>query len=108
MLLVFTRARRDRDNHRRDLLTVCCAPDGAHVQFGYDKKWVPQALWDKIKLEKQPALIIYCENPDPNEWAKYRYHPLRFARVVNAQVLDASVNIMLELGAFVGVPGSGE
>jgi hypothetical protein len=107
VLLAFTRARPDRPYHRRDLFNVCCEHPGARIQFGYDKKWVPDTVLTTKFLKSEPVLVVYCELPD-HDIRRYHYHPLRFATLSSSHVGLDHVNLLLELGGFVGDSASGE
>lgn len=86
--------------YKRDLLNVCCFPDGWRIEFGYKKGYVPEKLRSNPKeaLVGHPSVIIFCE-PLDEAGVYYRYHPVRKARILDTRRdLDESLTLTLELG----------
>lgn len=78
--------------HQRDVLNVCCYDKGEYVRFGYERKLIETGLCKKggQKL-KGKALVVFCEYipGDNGDSFSYRFHPIRFVKIVEAQEDDA-------------------
>lgn len=108
MILLFAAISSERPFHKRDLLNVCCEPNGAPITFGYRSKWVsPTATI--APLEDRRALIVFTEvisSGDPESGAQtgapasFRFHPIRLARITRATPDYDAVAFELELGRF--------
>jgi len=97
MVLLFVGVKRPL--YKRDVLNACCEPIDARINLGYNFKWVPDNLRSGERLQKQIALIIYCElNVSPKPI--FIYHPIRLAKIIDASPEFGSLTLDLQLGSF--------
>jgi len=99
MILIFTSAKDGRPYYMRDLLNVCCAPSGRIITFGYRNKWVAKNLQSAGKLNGKDALIIFSER-DTSAPRRFHYHPIRWAKILEATTESGSLTIPLQLAGL--------
>jgi hypothetical protein len=99
MILIFTSAKAGRPYYMRDLLNVCCEPAGRIITFGYRNKWVATDLRSGADLDGKDALIIFSER-DAGDPTRFRYHPIRMAKIIKPASECGSVTIPLQLAGL--------
>lgn len=99
MILIFTSAKDGRPYYMRDLLNVCCEPSGRIISFGYRNKWVAKGLQSVANLDGKDALIIFSER-DASDPKRFRYHPIRWAKIIRPSSEGGSVTIPLQLAGL--------
>jgi hypothetical protein len=99
MILIFTSAKDGRPYYMRDLLNVCCEPSGRIITFGYRNKWVAKKLQSVANLDGKDALIIFSEH-DASDPPRFRYHPIRWAKIIRPSSECGSVTIPLQLAGL--------
>ena len=84
MIYLFTTTKRSL--YKRDLLNVCCYPDGWQIKFGYKKEYIPSQVLSNCQaiLKGSTAVIVFCETVDENDLF-YKYQPIRRGKIVNVE-----------------------
>lgn len=104
IVLLFTSTKKAL--YKRDLLNVCCQNLGSYVEFAYQDDWVSDSVRKNVQaIQGREALIVFVEDVPPDEAGSpdaipKRFHPLRWATIVEATKDPEGISLSLQLGKF--------
>lgn len=88
--------------YRDDIIRVLALPEGADLQFRYDRRYIDEALAQQIgtgQLKHENAIVLYLWSDKEN--LRTETVPCRFVTVVGTEFSGSTCIIRLRVGSFV-------
>jgi hypothetical protein len=102
MLVLLSSAAPNRPRYADDIVRVLALPPGAQMQFRYDRRWVAPSVIAQIPREQladEPILICFlAADSGPHG---FEILPIRFARLIRAELVGTSCLLIFEARDFV-------
>jgi hypothetical protein len=91
----------NRPRYADDIVRVLALPPGAQMQFRYDRKWVAPSILEQIPREQLAGVVILlCFLAGDGAAHPFEIIPIRFARLIRAELVGTSCLFIFEAGGF--------